>query len=270
VASAAYPALGQVSAEYGLGRGFTEPAKRTNGAEKIVKAIVKRLKKGSKKGLFIYSHMMEPHYPYKAEGRTPKDRYLGEIAAVDAALGDLLDVVLDSELSDRIALIVTADHGEAFGEHDSTQHGTTLYEELMRVPLFIRLPGQPAASSPVAASLVDVGPTIIDLFGAQVPASFMGQSLVPVMTGKGPAPDRPLVMESGRMMRSLVEDDRWKYIQDKRHGTVELYDLSADPDELRNIHDDDPARAQRLGGFLDRFFEVHEYRAPGYQLPYYP
>jgi hypothetical protein len=82
--------------------------------------------------------------------------------------------------------------------------------------------------------------------------------------------DRPLLLESGRMMRGVIEEDRWKYIHDARHGTFELYDLQVDPTETNNLMTTEAARAERLGAFIDAFYETHNFRAPGYELPYFP
>lgn len=268
--SAAYVALGQISEEYGLGRGFSEPAKRKKNASEILAAVNKRVKKGADKGLFVYAHVLEPHSPYAAKGKTEFDRYLGELDKVDEAIGPLVDTILSPELAKRAVLIVTSDHGEAFGEHNSTQHGTTLYEELQRIPMIVHIPGVAPGVSTAPVSLIDIGPTVMDLLDAPVPSSFMGQSLLPLISGKSETLTRPLLMESGRMMRALVEDGRYKYIQDARHGTTELYDLEKDPTESENLVGQDPVRAARLQSFIDAFFDNHMYRADGYQLPYYP
>jgi len=268
--SAAYVALGQISEEYGLGRGFSEPAKRQKNASDILASVNKRVKKGGDKGLFVYAHVMEPHSPYSAKGKTEFDRYLGELDKVDEAMGPLIETILSPELAKRAVLIVSSDHGEAFGEHNSTQHGTTLYEELQRVPMIVHIPGVAPGVSTAPVSLVDIGPTVMDLLDTPIPSTFMGQSLMPLLSGKSNALTRPLLMESGRMMRALVEDGRYKYIQDARHGTTELYDLEKDPTETENLVDQDPARAARLQSFIDAFFDKHMYRADGYKLPYYP
>ena len=92
------------------------------------------------------------------------ERYLAEIKVADAQIGALAKV-LALRFGGRGYLIVTSDHGEAFGEHQTREHSKTIYEELVRVPLLIRGPGVAAGRIDERVGLIDLGPTILDLFG---------------------------------------------------------------------------------------------------------
>jgi arylsulfatase A-like enzyme len=84
-------------------------------------------------------------------------------------------------------------------------------------------------------SLLDLGPTILSVFGVDTPGYFMGASLVPFMRGEDPLLSRPLVVDTSRGIRAMLFEDRYKAIVDLRHGTEELYDLRKDPRERRNL-----------------------------------
>jgi arylsulfatase A-like enzyme len=213
---------------------------------------------------------MEPHGPYD-RGRkdgTEYERYLSEIAVADAQIGRVAKL-LEQRFPTRGILIVSADHGEAFGEHQTFQHTKTLYEELLRVPLLVRGPGVAHQTVTTRVGLVDLGPTILDLFGAPTPASYEGQSLAPILAGRPAALTRPLLAE-GRLRRALYTADGLKVIADARRQVVEVYDLATDPGETRNLFDTDRSRSDPALAALDAFFAAHALRRPGYDAPYKP
>ena len=115
---------------------------------------------------------------------------------------------------------------------------------------------------------MDLGPTILDLFGADTPATFNGQSLVPFLTGGTVALTRPLLAE-GRLRTAITEPDGFKVIEDPRRKVVEAYDLTADPHETRNLFDLEPARAstRRSPTFQWAFFAARTRREGGYEPP---
>src|SRR5262249_19256405 len=126
------------------------------------------------------------------------EKYDYEIAFCDQWVGKLIDAVKQLGLADNTAIVVIADHGEAWGEHKAYFHGTDLFDEQLRVPMIFVLPGHapPVIDDPVA--LVDVAPTLIDLVGAPIPANMRGRSLLPsILKGKAapPAAPRPLFSE---------------------------------------------------------------------------
>jgi hypothetical protein len=259
--------------DFGVDRGFRE--ERVLGTDRygapgaaLVTAVLDRLGRAGDGPLFVYTHLVEPHAPYVGgkPGDTDYQRYLNRVAIADRLLGRVLKV-LEDRFGDRWALFVSADHGEAFGDHQTTEHSKTLYEELLHVPLLAASPRFQARGIDARVSLIDMGPTILDLYGLDTPATFNGQSLVPLLAGRGESLTRPILAE-GRLRRSLTEANGMKVIEDLRRKVVEVYDLDRDPGETRNLFDVDPAPSDAALAELRAFFAVHTFRADGYETRY--
>ena len=175
--------------------------------------------------------------------------YDGSLAFADDEIGALRKVLEAEGLLDRTVIIVAADHGEGLMEHGWIGHNVQLYEPLTHVPLVVRFPaGRGPAQTRVAsfASLLDLAPTIADLFGVMGQGGsgreFQGRSLLDVIAG---APGRPAVLSRTvwDRPRYALRDERYKFIDDTRTGEEQLYDLQADPGEARNLTATDPLRA---------------------------
>lgn len=177
-------------------------------------------------------------------------------------------------LTENTLLIVTSDHGTEFYEHRRFDHGFTLYNEQIHVPLFIRLPGQ--SSGKVIAdrvSSIDLMPTILDLLAIELPnqvrTQMRGTSLVSAMQGEPAA--RDIISETDyreyTFQRSIISPDGWKLIYSLDSRTRELFDLNRDPGELRDLAGDEIARADELEERLFAHFEAigHDLRARTWQ-----
>ncbi len=156
-------------------------------------------------------------------------------------------------LRDKTIFVLTSDHGTEFYEHRRFDHGFTLYQELIHVPLVIKLPGQSAGRSiDNRVSSIDVMPTILDLLGIDVPEKvkqqLRGQSLVPAMQGQPVKKD--IFSETDyreyTYKRSIIAPDGWKLIYTLESSTRELYDLTADPAETKNLAELESMRADEL------------------------
>jgi hypothetical protein len=257
--------------EFGVVRGFREEQSMKTGpryalGHVMMDAALARLEHVSAEPMFLFLHLIDAHSPYNRAGPkpTPFEGYVAELGLVDEQLGRLRAALARHDLIDRTVLIVLSDHGEAFGEHGMTWHGTTLYDELLRVPLMIWTHGGHPRTVVDPVSLMDLGPTVLDLMGVATPARFMGQSLVPYLRGERPRLTRPILAEA-RLQRALVTPEGMKVIYDTRSQTVEIFDLNRDPKEEQNlfgISGDDSL------GELRTFFQVHTLRRPGYEVPY--
>lgn len=263
--------------ERGVVRGFEVvdydaiPGPRWKPAAAVTDRLVARLGEVGDRRAFLYAHYTEPHHPYDAGSRRGSafERYVGEVALVDREIGRLLEAIDRLGLRDRTLLVVTADHGEAFGEHGRNEHGNSLYDEVLHVPLLVRVPGAAARTVATPVSLMDLGPTLLDLFGQPVPAEFMGESLYPVLAGGEVSPTRPIVAQRGRQ-RALVTQDLVKAIADASRGVIETYDLRADPRERVNLAGSESATrtSREAHGALEAYFEVHRFRRDGYVEPF--
>ena len=152
----------------------------------------------------------------------------------------------------------------------TAQDQVQIYEELVHVPLIIRIPGRDASAVAQPVSLMDLGPTILDLFGLDTPGHWMGESLVPrILDPDAPPLTRPIGVEAGRRMQALIFPDGYKVMLDLHRRTEEIYDLEADPQERVNLVDQLPDAASRLDAVAG-FFAIHEFRADGYETPYRP
>lgn len=190
------------------------------------------------------------------------DLYDGEIRKVDQVLGEVIELLKLRGEWDNTIFVVLADHGEELGDHGGWEHDHSLYEELIHVPLMIRLPGAQDAGQRVAGSvsLVDVLPTLMQLLGAPLAASQTdGRSLVPAMRGdsleSGPRVTSYRLNQKKRYTpyrnargeeNMVICEGPWKAIWNIQLGRVELYNLSQDPSETQDLSEREPELAARL------------------------
>ncbi len=197
--------------------------------------------------------------------------YDGEIAYTDAHLGRLLKAI-DEEIGlNNCLLVLMSDHGEEFGDHGSMEgHGWTLYDEVLHVPLIMRLPGGRHAGQVIETptELISIAPTILSAAGLPIPARFQGDDLLPLITAAQPAGGSALVYaESHRfnISRRALRGARFKLIQtaDTRKNSfgqpipsgAEFYDLDRDPREQQSIFDHQNPVVAHFGREMDAFLE---------------
>jgi arylsulfatase A-like enzyme len=184
----------------------------------------------------------------EAEHRLLRALYEREVEWVDRRVGWLFDALDRRGLWDRTYVIVTSDHGEAFGEHGIFLHGKGLYDELLRVPLIVAGPGIPPGlriAAPV--SLTDLFPTLRELLGVDCCADAQGRSFAALLRG-GRDGERFAYAGSpnhtGRGHEAVVEGTL-KWIAQPDGGGA-LYDLAEDPGETHDLAAERRADAERL------------------------
>lgn len=164
--------------------------------------------------------------------------YDEKVRAADARLGGFLGRLREAGVLDRVALVVYADHGEELLDHGGIDHGLTLYQEQVHVPLMVRLPGGAGArrvDAPV--STIDLFPTLLELAGLPGAEAVDGRSLAPALRGEAPA-GAPVFAETD--YRMYARKRMWrvgadKLVLDLGTGRAELFDLAADPGEQRDL-----------------------------------
>jgi arylsulfatase A-like enzyme/HEAT repeat protein len=204
--------------------------------------------------VFLWIHFFEPHESYERWpghdfGPQDLDRYDSEIAYTDQAVGRLVRY-FDQHRPGTI-FILTADHGEAFDEHGTRYHGSSLYDEQIRVPLIIAVPQVPPAVVAGPVELVDIAPTVLGLLDIPLPIQMRGTDLGPWLGHPTAPPDRLghafAELEDTRMVASVSE----KLICEIKRDFCAYYDLRADPGERHNLADARPARVAALRGELE-------------------
>jgi arylsulfatase A-like enzyme len=244
---------GGVWAHAGFARGFSAYAERRSAdfvyrgeVDGVFADATRWVTEHADRTFFLFLHTYQVHGPYSppeshrslfadVPGREPPGvartsalAYDQEARYTDDHVGPFLAHLARIGLAERSIVIVTSDHGEEFGEHGGMGHGRTLHQEVLRVPLVIAAPGllAPAVvTSPV--SLLDVGPTILELLGLAPTPGHRGQSLVAraraAAAGDAPAPsdvDRPIFGEVDRVERVPV-----KQVSVRRAGATAITDL---------------------------------------------
>jgi arylsulfatase A-like enzyme len=189
--------------------------------------------------------------------------YEAELAYVDQQIGRLLDGLQTQGVAENTLVVLTADHGEEFLDHGGFEHGHTLYQELLHVPLILSFPGNLSSGTRYAQSvgLVDVAPTICDLLQVPVPGSFAGRSLAGALAGRDLA-ERPVLSHGNFWGQPLVSwrSGPWKLILtpgEPGQEKVELYNLDTDPLEKTNVAESEPTELKRLRAELDQVRSFH-------------
>lgn len=279
-ATAAFVAAYPLDSRFGLARGFavyddayargshpTEFVMPERRGDEVVAAARAWWQSHADERRFLWLHLYEPHAPYSPPepfaSHYATNPYLGEVAAVDAFLAPLLEPFLDGEEAPTL-IVFTSDHGEGLGDHGELTHGLFAYEPTLKVPLVVWAPDMTPHRTSEHARHIDILPTLLAAAGVDPPPGLPGRNLLaasPAAAGesyfealsanlnRGWAPLRGVV-ERGEKLISLP--------------IPELYDLSDDPGEARNLFEARPDRARELARHLPRESEWPPTRAaPG-------
>ncbi len=248
---------------------------KTSNGDELADAAISQLETLAKqeKRFFMWTHWVDPHAEYVAHeehdyGSEARERYDGEVSFVDHQVGRVLAALRRLSLADETVVLITSDHGEAFGEHGMIRHGFEVWDELVRVPLILHVPGAEAKVVHERRSLIDVTATILDQFEVQVKETenewLRGTSLfqdVFTPAGKEIA-TRPILVDMPEgphnQQRQAFYTGDLKLIV-SRGRALGLYDLSSDPDEKKDLSDDVKLLAKmkdELDRYLARLREV--------------
>lgn len=186
--------------------------------------------------LFLWVHFFGPHEPYERHpgfdfGDRDVDRYDSEVAFVDQTVGRLVDLV--RKRRPNAAVVFTADHGEEFGEHGGRYHGTTVYEEQVRVPMILNAPGAvPVHQVEECVQTIDLLPTILAALDVPRPPRVRGRNLAAALTrdasGEGFA-------AAETETQTLLAQGDYRLVCARRIGACKLYDLASDPDQHHDV-----------------------------------
>lgn len=223
---------------------------------------------------FLFLNYFDPHFPYDPPepwaqrfllpGSPPRPSwrphfeplYDAEILFMDAQIGRLLDALRESGRFDGTLIVVTADHGELFGEHEAWGHQRFLYEELLRIPLIVKPAGppQPGRAEHAPVQILDVFALILAAAGVAPPAGVQAQ--------RPPDVDHPLLAEVYHPEPDSPDggwrarwDGRFKLLRSAR-GRSQLFDLFNDPGEERDLWGRNPARDRASLASLEAAFRA--------------
>jgi arylsulfatase A-like enzyme len=241
----------------------------------------------NKRPFFLWLQIMDVHWPYRIQkfslnpawqfenqndqknitprltsetpNFTPEEhksllrQYQDAVRRVDSLLGDYLESLFKQGRFEDTVIIITADHGEEFGEHGHYFHSSNLFDILVHVPLIVYLPRALKPANRVYSSqvrLIDIFPTLIDLSNGSMPDHVRGKSLLPILRGEDEA-DRPAVIESFSRIDFALRWKGWKYMLNKETGQEKLYRYLDDPGENRMVLDEYPGTAQEMRSYID-------------------
>jgi len=211
--------------------------------------------------LFMTVYYPDTHSPYTRHKDVDSSSFdaseLGdydtEIAFADQQIRALVEMLkARPAIWDNTILVINADHGEEFGEHGGSRHAQTCYDEVVHVPLLVRIPGVAAKRIDSRVALIDVVPTILEVLGERDGVERLsGQSLfVPALRPDRVDPARPIFCDItsvsskyGTFLRRAVRDDRYALMQDVTEGKYALFDTVNDPAEREDLS----GRAEHAG-----------------------
>jgi arylsulfatase A-like enzyme len=212
---------------------------------------------GAGKQFFAWAHYMDPHDIYVKHEEAPdfgnknRDRYDSEVFYTDLWVGKLLDWAKQQPWWKDTAVLISADHGEAFGEHGMYKHAFELWEVLVRVPLIVYAPGAQPKRIEERRSHIDLAPTIMDLLGEPRLEQFMGESLAPEVYGLEPPKKREVIVtelaeDSHNPQRRAILVGDYKLIVHGLGAAYFLFNIKDDPGEEKNLIKVEPEKFEEM------------------------
>ena len=250
------------------------------GSEVVNAGAIKWIKKNADRPFLLYLHYLDVHGPYEIprpfeedfSGRGTEERmnlYDGAVRYTDAQIGLFIEELDRLGILENSIVLITSDHGEEFGDHGGVTHGYTLFEEQLQVPLiFLRtsvFPFNETVDEPVG--LIDLMPTLVAYLGLESPTQTKDgrdfSNLLNADSRTEPVEYQYAETELGTLYRSVIYQDRWKFIWTEEDGRpIEwLYDLSQDKSEQENLLKEEPQIASQLREKLHEAFSNYEGRA---------
>jgi arylsulfatase A-like enzyme len=254
----------------GLGRGFDvldmssappggvdSTADATVSSDKLTDAAIKQLgqAENTSSRFFAWVHYFDPHAEYVRHKDVPdfgnkmRDKYDHEVRFTDDHVGRLIEYVQSQPWGANTAIVVTSDHGEAFGEHGMIRHGFEVWDELVRIPFVLHVPGLEPKRVTTRRGSVDMVPTILDLFGVELGEP---KDKLDFVSGVSLLPDAMLPADQQPAARDILvdmpagpnNDERRAYISGDMKLTIsngvryQLFNLAQDPGEKKDLSDD--------------------------------
>jgi hypothetical protein len=188
----------------------------------------------------LFLHLYTVHMPgfdgKVLSGRGRVKNYRQALRYLDRQMGEFLDGLERIGLRDRTMIVFLADHGEGLGDHGVMLHGPTTFEEDIRVPFAIEIPGHSGKIIEETVGTIDFAPTLLDLLGAPAAPSDRGRSLVPLLIEEPQQPDRGYYFENNKSTTVGVVVGRDKLIYEKWVDVAYRFDIANDPDELTDLY----------------------------------
>lgn len=214
--------------------------------DEAVKMALSALQDATKGRPFVWLHLWGPHHPYKRlddvddYGSTPSDIYDENVVGTDRRIGRLFAELKRRGILSDLVVLLTADHGEEFGEHGGDKHGLSLHRELLAVPLVIWLPGVQGMRWTTPTRTVDLAATLLDVVGIAPDIKWRteGRSLLPWMLARQQPPQLPQVAwipRSRAWHHVALRRDDCVLIYNLKLRAMTVYDRRTDPGELHNL-----------------------------------
>jgi hypothetical protein len=235
---------------------YPSPEESEFSATQVNEHFFHQLKNGEKKPFLAWLHYMEPHAPYNGQG-TPLERYCSEIYLVDQALNSLLQTLKKDGLLENTMVIVTADHGEEFLEHGGMFHGTNVFNETIKIPLWIRTPDgalHGEITSPFSA--IYLGSMVLAFGGISETLSKIN-SLDDLFKKPVFSFQAPYIKGKFQDGLSCVIYGNYKFTYNLQMRDATLYDLSKDPLEKNNLIEQDKEITATLATLLNLALQSH-------------
>jgi len=253
--------------------------------EEVSDKAIEWLHNNGEDRFFLWLHYFDPHKPYRPplefvnmnledparkidhsdQAITDIALYKGEVSYTDFHVGRIFQTLREMGLMETTLIIITADHGQSLGEHDYHGHTQIIYEQTMRIPLILRLPGRTNRGRVVSqlVSNVDITPTVLDVLSIPWNNEFDGSSFYPsIHEDEYRAHDMVFLetLHGEKEGKALVgvRDLNWKLIQARPDLSIELFDLGVDSAETFNLADSNAAVVDSLSTALNRFFDFEE------------